>query len=287
MEEDPLELGKRREHAQHKPRSLKRRKGVAAPARTNASLLGRLLELGGRHDAIDREPGLRRLWRLAQPDSANKWLDGLPASPSLDEAAGVFVDAWWNYIKRLPGYSGALPPMASWALVELAARDMKEDAEMRGRFMALMFQVVVAPRHDQTCSSVVADPAGPQYSRYVSRTLPGALFSLRTLVELENKSQSVCNTVALFRKSSGKNPVVLARRSNKVEITPNTARRPHVYRCPACAPRKRAQHKCGGCSRMKEGDEHEIVRVGDVPRADALTTFRDPSSGAIKIIIKP
>ena len=83
------------------------------------------------------------------------------------------------------------------ALVELAAHKMARSAKMRGRFQALLFQLVVSDRHDQSTSYILGQPSEP-FSHYVSRSKIGAL------LPLESEYLPAARAVSLFRKSSGK-----------------------------------------------------------------------------------
>jgi len=278
-------------------RARKRVKMEHASVQTN---LQRLVGVGDAYHDLDAETGLRALWRLALPDDAVSWLrETFPcgetaASKGLDKAASAFADVWWVYTKTFlydvassvmgkgVGKTTAAPTALRFsALVELAAHKMARSAKMRGRFQALLFQVVVSDRHDQSTSYILGDPSEP-FSHYVSRSKIGALFSLRALLPLENEYVPAARAVSLFRKSSGKNPVAHQRAADGLQLEIPLRKRLFVYHCAQCAGRKgRAQFGCSRCGgRMKEGDSKELVRVwgpqrAHVPKPDAWTVLAD------------
>ena len=271
---------------------MERASVVGAPARTNLQCL---VSVGDAYHDLDAEPGLRALWRLALPDDAVSWLEALPAgSVGLDKAASAFANVWWVYAKTFlydvassvmgaeVEKTTAAPTVLEFsALVELAAHKMARSAKMRGRFLALLFQVVVSDRHDQSASYILGDPLEP-FSHYVSRSKIGALFSLRALLPLENDYVPAARAVSLFRKSSGKNPVAHQRAADHLQLEIPLRKRLFVYHCAQCAGRKgRAQFGCSKCGgRMKEGDSKELVRVwgaqrAHVPKPDVWTVLAD------------
>lgn len=278
-------------------RSRKRAKtepasAVGAPVQTN---LQRLVTVGDSYHDLDAESGLRALWTLALPGDAVSWLEAIPAgSVGLNKAASAFADVWWVYAKTFLydvassgmgagfGKMTAAPTALRFsALVELAAHKMARSAKMRGRFLALLFQVVVSDRHDQSTSYILGDPSEP-FSHYVSRSKIGALFSLRALIPLEKEYVPAARAVSLFRKSSGKNPVAHQRASDDLQLEIPLRKRLFVYHCAQCAGRKgRAQFGCPKCGgRMKEGDPKELVRVwgaqrAHVPKPDVWTVLAD------------
>ena len=278
-------------------RARKRVKMQPAPAEGGSvqTNLQRLVGVGDAYHDLDAETGLRALWRLALPDDAVSWLEALPVgSVGLNKAASAFADVWWIYTKTFlydvassvmgagVGKTTAAPTALRFsALVELAAHKMARSAKMRGRFQALLFQVVVSDRHDQSTSYILGDPSEP-FSHYVSRSKIGALFSLRALVSLEKDYVPAARAVGLFRKSSGKNPVAHQRAADGLQLEIPLRKRLFVYHCAQCAGRKgRAQFHCPRCGgRMKEGDPKELVRVwgsqrAHVPKPDAWTVLAD------------
>ena len=87
---------------------------------------------------------------------------------------------------------------------------------------------------------------------------------------------------ALFRKSSGKNPVAHQRAGDDLQLEIPLRKRLFVYHCEQCARRKgRAQFACTRCDgRIKEGDPNELVRVWGsqrayTPKPDAWTVLTD------------
>ena len=226
------------------------------------------------------ESGLRAVWRVLMPQEAVDWLREQPSSRSLSLAMRSFGEIWWGYLTWLREKEGAPSALA------LGCQRLRASSRCRSAFAALLFQLVVTERHDQSVCSVQRDPRRPPfYDHCVSRSKVASMFSLRDLLRCENQYECARRTVEKFRGVKGRlvAEVYNAAGSELIRRPRSKIRR---FCCSKCL--KRPRSSCTRCTRLQEhdadalvsyfGHNHEWVPVSDVQTVCGDVLFLPSSS---------
>ena len=233
-----------------------------------------LLLVGDRHarGALFTEAGLRAVWRVLMPSDAVDWLQEQPASPSLSLAMHKFGEIWWGYLcwLRQNEYGDVAPHTAS--VVEFGCAQLRASPRCRSAFAALLFQLVVTERHDQSVCSVQRDPCRPPfYDHRVSRSKVASMFSLSDLLCCEERYACARRTVEMFRGIRGR-LVAEVYDAGGTELIRRPRSKLRRWCCSKCE--KKPRSNCTRCTRLQEhtpdalvsyyGHNHDWVPVADV-----------------------
>ena len=182
-------------------------------------------------------PGPTRRWRGWAPDGG--------------KCGG---DTCW----RLAGCSTAsLSARDKVCVAEAGYAQVVQCAAMRSVLVATLLQLAMTERHDQSLCSLRADPARPPfYDQYVDRGHIGSLFSLRSLLQCEDRYACAKRAVNKFRGVQGRLVAEILDGTGKEFI-----RRPRSqirrWTCARCA--SRAQPRCRRCTRLQSDHPHALL----------------------------
>ena len=218
------------------------------------------LRAGGAWRDDDSPGALRALWCLLVPDDGFAWFERQTWSTfELTAMFEQFCDVWWRYCAALPGARvGELhQPTDVLRVVDIACEQLRCRSRTRSVFVAVLFQLAVTLRHDQSTCCVNADLTRPPfYSHYVNRAHVGSMFSLRTLIDCETRYACARRTVAKFRGVKGRVVAEVFDVRGKELI-----RRPRSkikrFTCSKCSVKVRP--RCKRCTRMQELDPQRLI----------------------------
>ena len=241
--------------------------------------------------------GVRAAWRMLMPEDAVRWFAAQPwTEAALARLGARWGEVWWRYLRAFCGLQprdagGACPASsASSASSALSARDvvcvveaghaqLLACARTRSAFAAVLLQLALTERHDQSLCSLRGDPSRPPfYDQYVDRSHTGSLFSLRTLLQCEDRYTCARRAVDKFRGVQGRLVAEILDDSG-AEFIRRPRSRVKRFTCAKCA-RRRYPPPCRRCTRLQSDHPRALLAYWGhtrawVPVPDAHTVCGD------------
>lgn len=243
-----------------------------------------LFKCGAAFRDADAERAVRAMWDMLVPQVGVDWFNRQAwSAEDFDRMLQQFADVWWHYLLALPVNAKgkkevALTPQKIVCLVEAGCLRLKKCLRMRSVFVAVLFQLAVTGRHDQSACGVMADPACPPfYGKYVNRCHLGSMFSLKALIAKEKDYACARTTVNRFRGVRNRVVAEIFDTQGKELI-----RRPRSkikrFKCLKCS--ERLKPGCTRCTRLQEHNSGGVISYYDHNHewkcvADAQTVCSD------------
>lgn len=252
-----------------------------------ASMQARVLQAGKAFagGALLGAVGVRAVWAALMPDEGVKWFRRQTWTDAQLAALGAqWADVWFRYLAAAVG-SPCVPDTAVHVVrvADAGAALVRAHPSARAAFAAVLFQLAVTARHDQTVCAITADPARPPfYNHYVTRTRPASLFSLRSLLEAESGYACARRTARAFRTAQGK--VVAEFKGADGTLIRRPRDKIRRFYCPDCVPLVQSERpplsRCSRCTRLQPTSRQGLVQYYSnqhqwVPVPDALTACGD------------
>ena len=210
-------------------------------------------------DRMTTADGFRYAWRALFPSEIADWLPEHAGESDMNAMAAQWADVWWHYLCGLQGVPpDSLSEEEAMCVVHLGCESLSSSARRRSVFLAVLFQIAVAERHDQMLCGISGNPKQPPfYSDYISRSKMGSMFSLRSLLECENRYECARRTVSRFRGVRGR-VVAEVYAPGGEELVRLERTKLKRFMCAKCAT-TRARSDCRLCTRMQESSRDGLV----------------------------
>ena len=230
--------------------------------------------------ALLRAAGVRAAWKMLMPADAAAWFVAQPWSDAqLARVGKQWGQVWWRYLRSLCGVRAApLPPAGVVCLVEAGFTLLRTDPRARSTFAAILLQLALQGRHDQSVCCLRANPlAPPFYDLYVDRSHTASLVSLRSLLGCEHTYACAKRAVDKFRRVQGRVVAEIAQ-GGGVDFMRLPRSKVKRFKCAGCT--KHVKSRCKKCTRLQPQNKEGLVEYWGhhrqwVPAADVHTVCAD------------